>query len=107
MRILHLITRMDRGGSAGETLILAVEQLKQGHHVVLAMGLSEESDMSADEAHRADEAIAVFRVLAALMKMSKIYIGNDSGPSHLAAAVGVPSVVLFGPGDVDRHCPRG
>jgi ADP-heptose:LPS heptosyltransferase len=45
--------------------------------------------------------------LAALMKLSKIYIGNDSGPSHLAAAVGVPSVVLFGPGDVDRHCPRG
>lgn len=68
MRILHLITRMDRGGSAGETLILAVEQLKQGHHVVLAMGLSEESDMSADEAHRADEAIAVFRVLGGVVK---------------------------------------
>lgn len=45
--------------------------------------------------------------LAALMKKSKIYIGNDSGPSHLAAAVGVPSVVLFGPGDLDRCCPQG
>lgn len=45
--------------------------------------------------------------LAALMKKSKIYIGNDSGPSHLAAAVGVPSVVLFGPGDLGRCCPRG
>lgn len=68
MRILHLITRMDRGGSANETLVLAIEQLKQGHHVVLAMGLSEESDMSADEAHRVDEAIAVFQVLGGVVK---------------------------------------
>jgi ADP-heptose:LPS heptosyltransferase len=45
--------------------------------------------------------------LAALMQKSKIYIGNDSGPSHLAAAAGLPSVVLFGPGDADRYCPRG
>ncbi|MDT8375494.1 MAG: glycosyltransferase [Mariprofundaceae bacterium] len=68
MRILHLITRMDRGGSAVNTLISATEQLKQGHHVVLATGLSEESEMSADEAHRVDEAMAVFQVLGGVVK---------------------------------------
>jgi len=68
MRILHLITRMDRGGSAVNTLISAIEQLKQGHHVVLAMGLSEESGMSADESHRVDEEMAVFQVLGGVVK---------------------------------------
>jgi len=45
--------------------------------------------------------------LEALLKQATIYIGNDSGPSHLAAAVGVPCVVIFGPGDSERCCPRG
>ena len=68
MRILHLITRMDRGGSADETLVLAIEQLKLGHHVVLAMGLSEESEMSADELHCVEENLAAFRVLGGVVR---------------------------------------
>ncbi len=68
MRILHLITRMDRGGSAVNTLISATEQLKQGHYVVLAMGLSEESEMSADELHRVEEDMAIFQVLGGRVK---------------------------------------
>ncbi len=30
---------------------------------------------------------------------ARAYVGNDSGPSHLAAALGVPALVLFGPTD--------
>ena len=32
-----------------------------------------------------------------LMQSASLFIGNDSGPAHIAAAFGVPSVVLFGP----------
>jgi ADP-heptose:LPS heptosyltransferase len=45
--------------------------------------------------------------VAALLARSDVYLGNDSGISHLAAAVGVPSVVLFGPGNPRQWAPRG
>jgi ADP-heptose:LPS heptosyltransferase len=33
----------------------------------------------------------------ALLSKAKVFVGNDSGPAHMAAAFGLPSVVLFGP----------
>jgi ADP-heptose:LPS heptosyltransferase len=43
--------------------------------------------------------------LAAFFKRTKAFIGNDSGPSHLAAAMGVPGFVIFGPTDVSIWGP--
>lgn len=37
--------------------------------------------------------------LKGLMSRAQLFIGNDSGPAHFAAAYGVPSVVIFGPTD--------
>src|SRR5262249_55321360 len=37
--------------------------------------------------------------LAALLRHSHLYIGNDSLPLHLAVAVGTPVVGMFGPTD--------
>jgi ADP-heptose:LPS heptosyltransferase len=37
------------------------------------------------------------REAAALMKRCKLFISNDSGPMHMAAAERVPTVALFGP----------
>jgi ADP-heptose:LPS heptosyltransferase len=45
--------------------------------------------------------------VTALLSRSTIYLGNDSGMSHLAAAVGVPTVALFGPSDPLQWAPRG
>ena len=45
--------------------------------------------------------------LAGWMKGASVYLGNDSGISHLAAAVGLKSVVLFGPTDPVVWAPRG
>jgi len=49
MRILHLITRMDGGGSAVNTLVSATAQQQAGHDVCLAFGPSGESEMSVTE----------------------------------------------------------
>jgi ADP-heptose:LPS heptosyltransferase len=35
--------------------------------------------------------------LAALLKAARLYIGNDSGPAHLAAMVGAPVLCIYGP----------
>lgn len=34
-----------------------------------------------------------------LLAGASLFVGNDSGPAHMAAAFGVPVVVLFGPSD--------
>ncbi len=36
-------------------------------------------------------------VLSATLASARLFIGNDSGISHLAAAVGAPTIVIFGP----------
>jgi ADP-heptose:LPS heptosyltransferase len=36
---------------------------------------------------------------------AQLFIGNDSGPAHIAAAFGVPVVVLFGPSDPVNWAP--
>ena len=45
--------------------------------------------------------------LAAILKRCSLYVGNDSGITHLAASVGTPVVALFGPTDPGVWGPRG
>ncbi len=63
---------------------------------------------SADEFRRAEELCQswnapslnlcgklTLRIAAAVLKYARIFLGHDSGPMHLAAAAGVPCVVVF------------
>jgi hypothetical protein len=45
--------------------------------------------------------------LACWLSTAHLYIGNDSGITHLAAAVGTPVVAVFGPADPAVWAPRG
>lgn len=45
--------------------------------------------------------------VAALVRRSLVYVGNDSGISHLAAATAARTVVLFGPSNATEWSPRG
>jgi len=42
---------------------------------------------------------------AAILSHMSLFIGNDSGLGHLAAAVGTPTLTLFGPGEPQRYRP--
>jgi len=45
--------------------------------------------------------------LATVLKRAAGFIGNDSGVSHLAALLGLPTVAVFGPSDPKRWHPIG
>jgi heptosyltransferase-1 len=45
--------------------------------------------------------------LIALMRRTRLFIGGDTGPMHLASALGVPVVGIFGPTNPARNGPFG
>ncbi len=44
---------------------------------------------------------------AAVLRRCALFVGNDSGPAHLSAAVGTRTLVLFGPTLVSKNHPKG
>lgn len=82
------------------------------HAEVLFVGSAEERDVEASVRAKAKEPRAFWLAgaltwpeLAALLDRARLFLGNDSGPAHLAAARGTPSVVLFGPQEPERFRP--
>lgn len=47
------------------------------------------------------------RELIDILGWSRVAVGPDSGPGHIAAAVGTPYFALFGPTDPNRTAPQG
>jgi ADP-heptose:LPS heptosyltransferase len=82
---------------------------RSGGVVLIILGPAEEEHGGYDSLCRHSLVIRGTNIsrLAALLRRCSLYIGNDSGISHLAAAVGVPTVAVFGPSDVAQWAPRG
>ncbi|MCC7193542.1 MAG: glycosyltransferase family 9 protein [Phycisphaeraceae bacterium] len=45
--------------------------------------------------------------LADMTAEARLFLGNDSGPTHLAAQIGVPTLALFGPTSATQWSPLG
>lgn len=90
---MHLIERYDAhvlllGGRSDEAAVYAVGGRIRHGATVLA-------------------GVTSLKVTAALIEQSLLFIGNDSGPLHMAAAVGTPAVGIFGPSDWQQFHPIG
>jgi ADP-heptose:LPS heptosyltransferase len=84
----------------------------RGVAVLLLSGPADEALV--EELHRGISLPRVHRIgglplrrMAAVIARSTIYLGNDSGLMHVAAAVGVPVVAVFGPSDPLTWGPIG
>lgn len=72
------------------------------------LGPAEENLMpELPHAHRVVHVLDDPADLVALLNSAGGYIGNDSGASHLAAYLGLPTTVIFGPADPARWAPVG
>jgi heptosyltransferase-2/heptosyltransferase-3 len=83
-----------------------------GARVVLTGGPDELALVADVAAHMQSDARALagqtsVGQLAALMRRAALVLGVDSGPLHLAAAQGVRTLHLYGPGDAGRFGPWG
>lgn len=47
------------------------------------------------------------RTAGAVLRRADLFVGNDSGLAHVAAAAGAPTVALFGPSREDHYAPWG
>lgn len=85
------------------------ERLSRGAPYLLCVGPAElERGLGAGLAPSAVVARAwPVRVLGAALSRASVYVGNDSGVSHLAAAAGTPTLALFGPTDPSLWSPVG
>ena len=68
-------------------------------------GLASEVERASDGAARPFQ--CTISELVALMRGAKLFIGGDTGPMHLAAALRIPVVAIFGPTDPARNGPYG
>jgi heptosyltransferase I len=73
-------------GPGEEPLVRAVESASEGTAKGIACSLTE---------------------LIALTDRARLFLGGDTGPMHLAAALGIPVVAIFGPTNPARNGPFG
>jgi len=96
-----------------DNFLSVAEQLRsRGMHVVFLLGPAESERFDREEVEQINEVapclsdLPTDRVLG-LLCCATTYAGNDSGVTHLAGAMGVKTLVLFGPSDPVVYRPLG
>jgi ADP-heptose:LPS heptosyltransferase len=95
--VIHAVAAAPEKAWRADGFLAVAEQLKQsGMEPVFIGGAAD--DLGPFRAYRT-LAGAPLAEIKALLEGAALFVGNDSGPAHMAAALGVPSVVVFGRSD--------
>lgn len=84
------------------------ELARQGAHIFVNYGPGEErlaNDVQDSSSGAAQPITCSIGELIAITHRASLFIGGDTGPLHLAAALGIPVVAIFGPTDPARNGP--
>lgn len=94
-----------------ERFVEVIRRLRgQGREVILVIGEADVAESTVFAREVPDLAVLkglTLCELAATLAECASFLGNDSGITHLAAAVGLPVVALFGPSNADIWAPQG
>jgi len=101
--IVHPVAATAEKTWRADGFLAVAEHLKsRGLETVFIGGAGD--DLSPFRAYRT-VAGAPLAEIKALLAGAALFVGNDSGPAHMAAAFGVPSIVIFGPSDPEIWGP--
>ncbi|MBN1125608.1 MAG: glycosyltransferase family 9 protein [Sedimentisphaerales bacterium] len=105
------------GGSAKcwnlENFISLAQVLRnKGMQVVFLLGPAEQERLSEEEKRRLAESSMCFTDLdleqvVQVLSCAILFCGSDSGITHLAAGLGIPTLAIFGPTDSNIYRPLG
>jgi hypothetical protein len=96
-----------------DRFVKVIERLKRNRKEVrVLLGEVELERFSAEEIKSLEAAATVRRPGTYLklfneLRTASLFIGNDSGPTHLAGIMGLPTIALFGPTDPTVWKPLG
>ena len=88
-----------------ERFLEAARRLSAGRPWLLVLGPAEDDVLAPPDARLARS--LPLRTLGAVLARADLFLGNDSGVSHLAAACGTRTLALFGPTDPELWAPVG
>jgi ADP-heptose:LPS heptosyltransferase len=96
--VIHAIAATPEKTWPAEGFRQLAEHLRRDHHLEPIFIGAPSDDLSAFSEFRIINN-APLEQTKALLKSATLFVGNDSGPAHMAAAFGLPVVVLFGSSD--------
>ncbi|MDQ3474025.1 MAG: glycosyltransferase family 9 protein [Acidobacteriota bacterium] len=99
--VIHPAAAFDTKQWATERFARVAESLSARGLTVVAITASTEAHVADKLRLHATSPVVAFTDLSlpevtALLSQARLFVGNDSGIAHMAAAVGAPSVVIFG-----------
>jgi ADP-heptose:LPS heptosyltransferase len=101
--IIHPVAATPEKTWPAERFLEVAKHLEQAGMEPVFIG-SGSDDLTLFSAYRTISGASLTEVMG-LLGSSALFIGNDSGPAHMAAACGLPTVVLFGPSDPEIWGP--
>jgi ADP-heptose:LPS heptosyltransferase len=96
--VIHPVAATPAKTWAAAGFLQIAEHLRRHHHLEPVFIAAKSQDLSAFSNWPTVSGTPLAD-LKTLISGATLFIGNDSGPAHIAAAFGVPPVVIFGPSD--------
>jgi heptosyltransferase III len=101
--VIHAVAATPEKTWPAERFLAVAAYLKSAGIEPVFIGAASD-DLSAFQGYRTMHG-APLAELRALLSRAALFVGNDSGPAHMAAAFGVPVVVFFGASDPEIWGP--